>query len=1408
MVPFGRWKFLSPALCVGIAACLIGNATAENRLSVGASVVDVTPRKLPISVTGSIAVKYADRVIDRLSVRSLVVGDSHRWVALCVVDNCTLPQSMVDSAIEKIVGQTDLKTSGIIIAATHTHSAPAVMNLHGNDRDDDYAAFLETSIVKCIVSAFNAQQPAQVGFATVELPQWTHVRRWLMKDGTATGFPFTGRDGNRVQFNPGHQNVNKIRPVGKPDPRLTLLAFQTLDGRPLAAMTNYNTHYAGAPQISSDYFGVVGRGLGKAIGADDNFVALASNGNSGNINCIDFTKPERIPFTHHDVGRDVIAAAAKAYQSIETFRSDAVVQSSLSTVRLQIRKGSDSEVERARRVTAAWIDERGPKGWEESYARETIKLTEYPDQIELPLRSVRIGDFAIGSIPCEVYAQTGMSIKDHSPFAETIVMGWAGGYWGYLPTPSAFRLGGYTTWRCRSSCLDVMAEPKIAAEIDQQLLELSRHREPLAAVEPLDGNSIVVANGLSIHRVASEPQIVDPIAARFDRDGRMWVVEMRDYPVPIPGQDPTGRIRVLTDSDADGIYETAVTYIDGLDFPTGIQPWRDGVIVTLAGRVEWMRDRDHDGRCDQREVWIEGLNQGNEQLRANHPTLAADGWVYVANGLRGGTVRGVGEQWRDQPEVKLDGCNLAIHPKQKRFKKVAGNSQYGLSIDEFGRRLGVSNRKPIQSAAWSLSLLKHDPWNGPASAVSLLASSGTDSKVRPLMATSTTSHLHAGQYSAACGVHEIDSIAMEGWNGSVLVCEPTGYLVQRLRPAKKTAVIGERAFEPVFDPGEAIASTDRWFRPVDAVGGPGGVYVVDMQRQILEHPQWMPKELQARDDFKVGSDRGRIYRIQQNEHDPSDYDIDWSDDSPSGWIERLNHADRWVRSEAVRQWLEQDSLPDQWPEWLFRESHRTATQAIVLQWLAANNLLSNQHVELAAGSPEARLRQLVASIADPIQHSRTLITLLADSDPTVRRSAIETAFRSTTAWPPSLGDAVAEATLAVYSGGSSLPSLATESIENQRELAGAVVERTGNANVEELVFEVARLRAFRSEDVDLGDSLQIDTKDESALTRALTIVAATIQADRLSGRSRFDIKSLDPAVIKELDRVARPLAEMDSNVGQHALTWITHRPNRHLEWLRGVRETGRGPAFSAAVRSLAKADATEHVEWCQANATSLAYGELQSVVDAAIRSDRGRRWFVESIDSGKLPTMMASDVRWKQVSQSDDTEVVEAAKRIQAGLRDQRQKRLTKFVSAIDQPGDLNSGRELFGKHCAACHVMEGVGSLVGPDISDSRSKDKRGLLEAVIDPSAAIDAGFVGYQVLTSDGEVVQGLVVSQTEQTITLRISGGKERSFAVDELDVSQILTRSLMPDGFDTAMSPAQMNDLLHYLKHWRGDTYTQ
>ena len=164
--------------------------------------------------------------------------------------------------------------------------------------------------------------------------------------------------------------------------------------------------------------------------------------------------------------------------------------------------------------------------------------------------------------------------------------------------------------------------------------------EPAAVISPLSTDDalkgfVLASPELKLELAAGEPEVVDPVAIAFGADGSMWVVEMRDYPYgpkPGSGDKPKSRIKRLFDHNHDGRFETATIFADELLFATGVLPFKDGVIVTLAGEITFFADRDDDGKADFKETWFQGFSQENSQLRANHPTFGPDGFIYVANG--------------------------------------------------------------------------------------------------------------------------------------------------------------------------------------------------------------------------------------------------------------------------------------------------------------------------------------------------------------------------------------------------------------------------------------------------------------------------------------------------------------------------------------------------------------------------------------------------------------------------------------------------------------------------------------------------------------------------------------------------------------------------------------------------------
>ncbi|EMI20972.1 membrane-bound dehydrogenase domain-containing protein, partial [Rhodopirellula maiorica SM1] len=372
--------------------------------------------------------------------------------------------------------------------------------------------------------------------------------------------------------------------------------------------------------------------------------------------------------------------------------------------------------------------------------------------------------------------------------------------------------------------------------------------------------NLKVREGLEVRLAAAEPDVVDPVSAAWNPDGKLWVVEMPDYPQPKPGQtERHGRIRVLSDRDSNGRFHTSVTFADGLDFATGVLPWRDGAIVTMAGEIAFLRDEDGDGRMDTHETWFKGFKTDNEQLRANHPKLAPDGYVYVANGLRGGEITAVDPRFDERPQpLKLHGRDFVFDPHGGYWGTVSGNSQFGLTIDGFNRRFGCSNRNPAIESVLSIDVVDRDPFLTPGDAITDVGKSGFESEVHPISNAWTTSNLHAGQFSAACGV-TAPGWAIDNASEWLLVCEPTGSLVQRQRLQWGD---GEWHSEREENEAEWLASSDDWFRAVDLVPDvDGGVLVIDMARAVIEHPQWVPVELKNRPDTWDGITLGRIWQV-------------------------------------------------------------------------------------------------------------------------------------------------------------------------------------------------------------------------------------------------------------------------------------------------------------------------------------------------------------------------------------------------------------------------------------------------------------------------------------------------------------------------------------------------------------------
>ena len=459
----------------------------------GAYAIDVSPTSFPVIVNGNMEESTATTLLDPLYARCLVLDDGTEQLAIVVVDSCMMPRVLLDKAKSMAHQATGIRPERILISSTHTHSAPSVMPVLGSRRDETYSRFLPGQIARGTKLAQKQLTPARIGWAMGRDEKNVASRRWLMKPGTARANPFGATD-ERAQMHPGFGNPNAIRPTGPVDPDVAVLSVQTRDGRPLALISNYSMHYVGGPAISADYFGVFCSEMGKLIGTEQSprpFVAMLSNGTSGDAWCLDQSKPER-RFDRLSVARDVAQAAYDAYLTIRYYDWVPLVMEE-RLLRLDVRMPSNDELTQAATMLEATESKQvdNVPTIEEVYAGETVALSQMPPTRQLKLQAIRIGDLGITAIPNEVFGSTGLTIKKQSPLSMTFNISLANGSEGYIPPPDQLALGGYTTWRARSSCLEVEAEPKITKAVLELLHDVANRRkqeEPIlsaaSATEP------------------------------------------------------------------------------------------------------------------------------------------------------------------------------------------------------------------------------------------------------------------------------------------------------------------------------------------------------------------------------------------------------------------------------------------------------------------------------------------------------------------------------------------------------------------------------------------------------------------------------------------------------------------------------------------------------------------------------------------------------------------------------------------------------------------------------------------------------------------------------------------------------------------------------------------------------------
>lgn len=965
---------------------------------------------------------------------------------------------------------------------------------------------------------------------------------------------------------------------------------------------------------------------------------------------------------------------------------------------------------------------------------------------------------------------------------------------------------------------------------------------PFPAEEAL--SHFVLDSGCRIELIASEPDVIDPVHVSFDVQGRMWVVEMTDYPNgPGDGQPGLSRIRVLTWDATRQRYTNPQIFAEKLLFANSLMFWKDGVLVTTDGKLQFMRDSNGDGRADETQVWFAGFTIENPQLRHNHPQLALDGKIYISNGLRGGNiVPGPDNPWGLSPQaepVSISGRDFRFDPFTGQYAAIAGMAQFSTSFDQYGHRYVCTNRNPCRQIVLEDEQLQLTPGLRVARHYEDVAPAGDESRLYPISRTWTTSNLHANQFTAACGLHIHNDFALGiEFFGNSFTCDPTGNLVHRTR---------YRAAGPTFQPmpfeGEVefLATRDEWFRPVNVKPGPGGaLYVVDMYRAVIEHPQFMPAELKDRPDLFLGMDRGRVYRIVAADAESSAPAALPGLDAAS-LVNILTNPDlsqwsAWQSSHAFRLLLERgdaavapalrQGLPAgkvQAHTLLALLDRLDAVEFADLETYVKTYGLNRHSVSIGArrfsdqpdwlSVVQQRLEAPPAADASPhetgrVQEWYAVLGQLpwADLNPELRLRGLEQLIHS-------VADGDDPYWLATYLG------LAAR--ESSRQVLTDLLTTTQHLPPQNSAVAAANLPVVRSlaelvarqnqPGAVLGVLTDLTSNGQDApLLRLAAIAGLSEGLPGGVGAFRTLLTQLTEsqlAVYAQLQQQAMQLfSDQNAPVEQLAIATsllAVADDAESLNLLGQATAAGDPSRASLALAALLKRP-SEQANGSLVEILPQRRGRIRREILQAMAGNTARaKLLLDQIEAGEVAvTEVDANVERLLLRHSDQALVARAKSLVKREPPADRVQVLAEYQECFSLPADPLRGREVFEKNCATCHKIGDLGVNVAPDISDSRTKTADFLLTNILDPNRAIDANYFSHTLLDTSGRVHTGIIDSETAAAVTLKQPEGKIVTIPRDEIEEFKNNGVSLMPVGLERTINKQQMADLISFIKNWR------
>lgn len=972
-------------------------------------------------------------------------------------------------------------------------------------------------------------------------------------------------------------------------------------------------------------------------------------------------------------------------------------------------------------------------------------------------------------------------------------------------------------WICLSVAGVAVADDDYAAELPR-----------IPATEPADAlQSFTVAPGFRMELVAAEPLISSPVAIEWDAHGRLYVCEMRGY-----SEDKDlaiSRITRLEDTDDDGRFDTSSVFADGLLWPTAIFPFDEGLFVGDAPHLYYFKDTDGDGKADAKTTVLTGFGTSNVQGLMNSMRWGLDNRIHIACSSVGGAIRK--PQDDEQDAINVRGRDISFDPRTFDFTLTSGAAQHGMCFDDWGRKFVSSNSNHIQQVMYDDHYIARNPLLSPPPSRISIAADGPQaevyrsSPVEPWRIVRTRLRVGgkvpgpiegggraAGYFTGATGVTIYRGDAWpERWKGLAIIGDVGSNLIHRKRLEPNGLQLVARRID---EQSEFVTSSDIWFRPAQFANSPdGSLHVIDVCREVIEHPKSLPPEIKRHLDLTAGRDRGRIYRIVPRgfEHRKTPR---LSEASLAELVATLEHDNAWHRETAARV--------------LYQRQDKAAVPGL-------------RRLSRDSSSPLGRMHALYVLDGLGALDETILLPRLGDADPQVRRHAVRLAeqFPESRELSPALELLVHDPSLSVrYQLAFTIGSVAStnrvtilkdllrrdaDNIWMQAAAQSSLVDGAGElfaALLNDPGFRSAAAAGFLQKlAAQIGQqdrAAEIDTALESVTELpetdapfALPIVGELLKGRRRSGSvlarlsKSGELKAVDE-IVERMIQASIATATDDSEDTRrrtNAVEALTYGTLEQVESTLVSLLDNRQPhqVQRASITALGTFNSPSVAEPILNVWPGLSPQLRETACEVLFARPVRTTALFDSIDAGELSISDIAKPRLLIAAKSKDAKIRTRA----TGYLNRAGSKLRKdvvdaYADVLDLAGDFDRGRAIFRKQCGVCHKVEGFGHEIGPNLATIKTRGPETILVNVLDPNREVNPQYLNYVVLTQDGRAMTGMISAETATSVTLRRA--ESASDTVLRVDIDQLKSTgvSIMPEGLEETIDKQSMADIIAYL----------